>query len=101
MQDEDGFDFRIPRSKGGAVHFEVKAHVGDPGYIDLERSQVAAAASMRSDGSSRWRILYVPFVRSPTLITVLELPNPFSLDGARFFRERQNQGVRLMIQRAD
>lgn len=35
----------------------------------------------------------------PELIAVHELPNPYSKDGAKFFRERQRGGVRLMIQR--
>jgi len=100
MQDDDGFDFRVPRSKG-AIHYEVKAHTGDPGYVDLERSQLAAAASMRNEGVNRWRVLYVCHVRNPALVTVHELPNPFSVAGAIYFRERQRQGVRLMIQMAE
>jgi hypothetical protein len=97
-QDDDGFDFRIPRSRG-ALHYEVKAHTGDPGYVDLERSQIAAAASMASERGGRWRILYINYVRTPSLISVHELPNPFSREGAVFFRESQRQGARLLIQR--
>jgi hypothetical protein len=97
--DDDGFDFRIPRFRG-EVCFEVKAHTGDPGYVDLERSQVLAAASMAEEvGSRRWGILYVTNVKDPALIAVHELPNPYSKAGGAFFRERQRSGVRLMIQR--
>lgn len=97
--DDDGFDFRIPRFRG-EVCFEVKAHVGDPGYVDLERSQVLAAASMAEEvGSRRWGILYVTNVKDPALIAVHELPNPYSKAGGAYFRERQRSGVRLMIQR--
>lgn len=100
MQDDDGFDFRIPRSRG-AIHYEVKAHGADPGYIDLERSQVAAAAAMAGEGRNRWRILYVTNVRNPALIAVHELLNPYSTDGAKYYREHRAQGVRLLIQRED
>ena len=100
MQDDDGFDFRIPRSRG-AIHYEVKAHGGDPGYLDLERSQVAAAAAMAAEGANRWRILYVTNVRNPALITVHELLNPYSAEGAKYYREHRAQGVRLLIQRKD
>ena len=56
--DDQGFDFKVLDLKG-FVHYEVKAHSGDPGYVDLERSQVTAAVSMRGEGGNRWRILYV------------------------------------------
>ncbi|CAD5271512.1 conserved hypothetical protein [Bosea sp. 62] len=98
-QDDDGFDFRIPRSRG-AVHFEVKAHTGDPGYVDLERSQITAAASMAGESGPQWRILYVTHVRLPALVTVYELPNPFSPSSAAFYREQQRHGSRLVIKRA-
>jgi len=83
--DDDGFDFRIPRFRG-EVCFEVKARTGDPGYVDLERSQVLAAASMAHEtGSRRWGILYVTNVDDPVRIAVHELPNPYSAAGAPFF----------------
>ena len=97
-QDDDGFDFRIPRSRG-AVHFEVKAHTGDPGYVDLERSQITAAASMVGDTGPQWRILYVTYVRTPALVTVHELPNPFAPSSSAFYREQHRQGSRLVIRR--
>lgn len=97
-QDDDGFDFRIPRSRG-AVHFEVKAHTGDPGYVDLERSQITAAASMAGETGPQWRILYVTHVRTPALVTVYELPNPFAPSSAAFYREQQRHGSRLVIKR--
>jgi hypothetical protein len=97
-QDDDGYDFRIPRSRG-AVHFEVKAHTGDPGYVDLERSQISAAASMVGETGPQWRILYVTNVRTPSLIAVHELPNPFSPSGTAYYREQQRHGSRLIIRR--
>jgi hypothetical protein len=100
MADDDGFDFKVPRTRG-AVCYEVKAHTGDPGYIDLERSQMAAAASMASEKRGRWRVLYVSNVRDPDLVTVSELPNPFSEAGKVYFREGQHQAVRLKLRRAD
>jgi hypothetical protein len=97
--DTEGYDFHIPRVRGD-VYFEVKAHTGDPGYVDLERSQIMSAASIASaKGGARWGILYVANVRDPELITVHELPNPYAADSARFFREKQTGGVRLVVQR--
>jgi hypothetical protein len=97
--DTEGYDFHIPRVRGD-VYVEVKAHTGDPGYVDLERSQIMSAASIASaKGGARWGILYVANVRDPELITVHELPNPYAADSARFFREKQTGGVRLVVQR--
>ncbi|KAE8760822.1 hypothetical protein FSO04_06240 [Paraburkholderia madseniana] len=95
--DDQGFDFKVSDSKG-FIHYEVKAHTGDPGYVDLERSQVTAAVSMRGEGANRWHILYVVNVRTPT-VAVYELPNPYSDDAAKLFRESHRQGVRLAIRR--
>ncbi|MFN3522368.1 MAG: hypothetical protein ACK4YQ_08970 [Phenylobacterium sp.] len=98
--DSDGYDFKVPRTRGD-LYFEVKAHVGDPGYVDLERSQVAAAASMASEKRGKWRVLYVSNVQTPELIAVSELPNPFSEAGKVYFREGQHQAVRLKLRRAN
>ncbi len=97
--DTEGYDFHIPRVRGD-IYFEVKAHVGDPGYIDLERSQIMSAAAVAAGrGGARWGILYVANVRNPEAIAVHELPNPYAADGARYFREQQRGGVRLLVQR--
>ena len=96
--EDQGFDFKVSDSKG-FVHYEVKAHSGDPGYVDLERSQVTAAVSMRSEGGNRWRILYVANARSPS-VTVHELPNPYTEESAKLFRDSHRQGARLAIRRA-
>jgi hypothetical protein len=95
---DQGFDFKVSDARG-FVYYEVKAHSGDPGYVDLERSQVAAAASMRGEGANRWRILYVANARSAS-VTVHELPNPYSDESAKLFRDSHNQGVRLAVRRA-
>jgi len=55
-QDEDGYDFEVPRTRGN-LYYEVKAHEGDPGHVDLERSQVAAAVSYADEKKGRWHIL--------------------------------------------
>jgi hypothetical protein len=95
--EEQGFDFKVSDAKG-FVHYEVKAHSGDPGYVDLERSQVTAAVAMRSEGGNRWRILYVSNARSAS-VTVHELPNPYTEESAKLFRNKHQQGVRLAIRR--
>jgi hypothetical protein len=96
--DDDGFDFRVPRTRG-ALHFEVKAHEGDPGLVELERSQVAAAVAYAHGKNGTWSILYVAYATDPARITVYELPNPFSHDGLNRFRPSTKQGVRLLIER--
>lgn len=100
MQDVEGYDFEVPRTRGN-LYYEVKAHEGDPGHIDLERSQVAAAVSYADEKKGRWRILYVAFATNPDRITVHELPNPFSKNGLDLFRPSTRQGVRLLIAHED
>ncbi len=97
-QDDDGFDFRVPRTRGH-LHFEVKAHEGDPGYVELERSQVAAAVAFADGKKGTWSILYVANATDPSQITVYELPNPFSANGINRFRPSSRQGVRLLLER--
>ena len=96
MEDQ-GFDFRVSDGRG-FVHYEVKAHTGDPGHVDLERSQVTAAVSMRGEGVNRWRILYVANVRTSGVV-VLELPNPYADESTRLFKDTHRQGVRLEIRK--
>lgn len=95
---DGGYDFHVPRSRGG-LYFEVKAHIGDPGYIDLERSQVEAAVQYADEKAGIWKILYISNVLEPDQITVHELANPFSEGNMRLFRPSGRQGVRLLIDR--
>lgn len=97
--DRDGFDFHVPRARGPDLFFEVKAHTGDPGHVDLERSQVEAAISMSDGTSGIWTILYVPYVRNPEMISVQELLNPYTENGRRFYRQRGREAVRLEMRR--
>lgn len=99
MDDRDGFDFHVPRSRGPDLFFEVKAHTGDPGYVDLERSQVEAAISMADGTSGIWTMLYVPYVRNPDMISVQELLNPYAEEGRRLYRQRGREAVRLEMRR--
>jgi len=98
MQDDDGYDFRVSRTRGDLL-FEVKAHEGDPGYVELERSQVAAAVAFADERKGSWSILYVAYATDPSRITVHELPNPFSRNGLNRFRPSTRQGVRLLVDR--
>jgi hypothetical protein len=93
-----GYDFYVPRSRGG-LYYEVKAHSGDPGHVDLERSQVEAAVQYSDEKSGVWRILYISHVLDPNHITVHELANPFAEGNMRLFRSSNRQGVRLLIDR--
>lgn len=99
MGDNDGFDFHVRRSKGPDLYYEVKAHTGDPGYVDLERSQVQAALTFADEKVGIWRILYVPFVREPDLISVQELCNPYGNEGKHLFRQSGRESVRLEMRR--
>lgn len=101
MDDSDGYDFHVRRSKGPDLYFEVKAHTGDPGFVDLERSQVEAALSFADETRGIWRILYVTHVKDPDLISVHELCNPFGEAGRRLFRQRGREAVRLEMRRSD
>jgi hypothetical protein len=95
---DGGYDFHVPRSRGG-LYFEVKAHIGDPGYVDLERSQVEAAVQYADEKGGTWKILYISDVLDPDQITVHELANPFSEGNMRLYRPSGRQGVRLLIDR--
>lgn len=95
---DGGYDFHVPRWRGG-LHYEVKAHTGDPGHVDLEGSQVEAAVHFADEKAGSWRILYVANVLDPDLIAVHELANPFSEGNMRMFRPSNRQGVRLLIDR--
>lgn len=93
-----GYDFHVPRSRS-SLYYEVKAHTGDPGYVDLERSQVEAAVQYADGKNGVWKILYISNVLDPNQITVHELANPFSEGNLRLFRPSSRQGVRLLIDR--
>jgi hypothetical protein len=96
--DSEGADFYLPRARV-PLFFEVKAHSGDPGFVDLGRTEVARAAEFANDRRGRWRILYVANVQFPDLLTLYELDNPFSASARRFFKEARGQGVRLLVSR--
>jgi hypothetical protein len=98
-QDDDGCDFHVPRSRGADLFFEVKAHRGDPGYVELERTQVAAALRMADGRHGIWTVLYVPYVTSPNLISVQELQNPFAEASRHLYRELGKGSVRLEMKR--
>lgn len=94
--DDHGYDFHVPRSRGG-LYFEVKAHLSDPGYVDLGSSQVAAAVRYADGRKGIWSILYVAHALEPDLVTVHELVNPFGEEARNLYRPSNSQGVRLMI----
>lgn len=97
-QDEEGYDFHVPRWRGG-LYFEVKAHTGDPSYLDLERSQVAAAVQFADERQGIWKVLYVANVLDPSLVAVHELANPFTEGNINLYRPSSRQGIRLLIDR--
>lgn len=96
--DDEGADFHIPRSRI-PLFYEVKAHTGDPGYVDLGPTQVARAAEFANDRHGRWRILYVTYVSNLALVTVHELDNPFSTRVQASYRQARGQGIRFYMDR--
>jgi hypothetical protein len=98
--DSAGCDFHVKRAiRRPDLLFEVKASAGDPGFIDLEPSQVEAAASLATGDEAIWHVLYVTHVRSPSLIAVHELPNPFSVEGRKVLKPSGRQAMRFEFAR--
>jgi hypothetical protein len=93
--DSAGCDFHVKRSRIPDMLYEVKASSGDPGFIDLERSQIETAARLAAEDEAIWHVLYVTNVRSPSLIAVHVLPNPFSVEGRKVLKPVGPQAIRF------
>ena len=93
--DSVGCDFHVKRSRKPDLLYEVKASSGDPGFIDLEQSQIETAASLAAEDEAIWHVLYVTNVRSPSLIAVHVLPNPFSDEGRKVLKPVGRQAMRF------
>lgn len=79
-----GYDFRVGTGRSPRL-FEVKATQGDGGRIELGTTEVAAA--QRHAGSNQWRLLVVTSVFDPEQWRIRLLPNPFTAQGRKLFRE--------------
>ena len=79
--DAAGYDFSVKTPQAEWL-YEVKSSLEDTGEFELTPNEMRVAASVPPRGRRRYRILYVPFVFSPSRWMVLELPNPMG-DGTR------------------
>jgi hypothetical protein len=61
-------------------------------------NEMRVAAECASDGSRRYRILYVPFVADPTKWRVMELPNPIAEAGRGLFRVVGTSSTRMRFE---
>ncbi len=92
--DSLGFDFRV-RTAETEWRYEVKSNLSDSFEFEFTQNEMRSAAECASDGSRRYRILYVPFVFDPTQWRVMELPNPMSERGRRLFKTIGTGATRL------
>lgn len=83
--DKLGFDFRV-LTLDTEWRYEVKSSLDDAFEFEFTQNEMRSAAECASDGSRKYRILYVPFVFQPVLWRVMELPNPMSERGRRLFK---------------
>eukprot|EP00456_Euglypha_rotunda_P077237 TRINITY_DN7282_c0_g1_i1.p2 TRINITY_DN7282_c0_g1~~TRINITY_DN7282_c0_g1_i1.p2 ORF type:complete len:374 (-),score=57.70 TRINITY_DN7282_c0_g1_i1:2212-3294(-) len=80
-----GFDFRV-RTVETEWRYEVKSSLDDNFEFEFTQNEMRVAAECASDGSRKYRILYVPYVFDLQRWRIMELPNPMSEQGRRLFR---------------
>ncbi|MEJ8852326.1 sacsin N-terminal ATP-binding-like domain-containing protein [Variovorax rhizosphaerae] len=83
--DKLGYDFRV-LTVDTEWRYEVKSNLDDAFEFEFTQNEMRSAAECASDGSRKYRILYVPFVFQPERWRVMELPNPMSEQGRRLFQ---------------
>ncbi|VWX57305.1 sacsin N-terminal ATP-binding-like domain-containing protein [Sphingorhabdus sp. 109] len=89
-----GFDFRVQTAEV-EWRYEVKSNLDDAFEFEFSQNEMRVAADCSSDGTRKYRILYVPFVFDPTRWRVMQLPNPLSADGRGLFKEVGAGATRL------
>jgi hypothetical protein len=83
--DKLGYDFRV-LTVDTEWRYEVKSNLDEAFEFEFTQNEMRSAAECASDGSRKYRILYVPFVFQPERWRVMELPNPMSEQGRRLFK---------------
>lgn len=83
--DSLGFDFRV-KTSDVEWRYEVKSNLDDSFEFEFTQNEMRSAAECASDGSRKYRILYVPFVFDPQRWRVMELPNPMGEKGRSLFQ---------------
>ncbi|MBD9561081.1 sacsin N-terminal ATP-binding-like domain-containing protein [Ensifer sp. ENS03] len=83
--DRLGFDFKVQTIEV-EWRYEVKSNFDEAFEFEFTQNEMRSAAECASEGSKKYRILYVPYVFDPSRWRVMELPNPMSDRGRRLFR---------------
>jgi hypothetical protein len=78
-----GYDIEI-RTKSTRFMFEVKGAAEEGTEFELTESEINAAR--RNTSRDAYRIIYVRHVLDPVHVSILLLPNPFSVRGAGAYR---------------
>ncbi len=89
-----GYDFRV-QTADIEWRYEVKSNLDDVFEFEFTQNEMRVAAECSSDGTRKYRILYVPFVFDPSRWRVMQLPNPLSANGRDLFKEIGAGSTRL------
>jgi anti-sigma regulatory factor (Ser/Thr protein kinase) len=89
-----GYDFCI-QTADVEWRYEVKSNLDDAFEFEFSQNEMRVAAECSSDGTRKYRILYVPFVFDPSRWCVMQLPNPLSATGRDLFKEIGAGATRL------
>ena len=89
-----GYDFRV-QTADVEWRYEVKSNMDDAFEFEFSQNEMRVAAECASDGTRKYRILYVPFVFDPLRWRVMQLPNPLSAKGRGLFKEVGAGAARL------
>ncbi|MEJ1129083.1 DUF3883 domain-containing protein [Variovorax sp. CCNWLW225] len=95
--DKLGYDFRV-LTIDTEWRYEVKSNMDEAFEFEFTQNEMRSAAECASDGSRKYRILYVPFVFQPERWRVMELPNPMSEQGRRIFTAIGNGATRFKFE---
>jgi hypothetical protein len=92
--DSLGYDFRV-QTADVEWRYEVKSNLDEAFEFEFSQNEMRVAAECSSDGTRKYRILYVPFVFDPSRWRVMQLPNPLSAEGRGLFKEVGSGATRL------
>jgi len=92
-----GYDFRV-QTADVEWRYEVKSNMDDAFEFEFSQNEMRVAAECASDGTRKYRILYVPFVFDPSRWRVMQLPNPLSAKGRGLFKEVGAGAARLKFE---
>lgn len=96
--DSLGYDFRVETARHEYL-YEVKSAMDEGGEFELSARELEVAGSASLDRKRRYRILYVPFVFTPSRWHVLPLSNPAGVDTKNRFRVVRSGSVRYRFER--